>query len=488
MVIEELGPTFIKFGQILADRPDVVSEKLRLELKKLQGKAEPIDDSIAQRLIETELGGPVENTFSEFNRTCIASASIGQVYEGTLLQDGQKVIIKIQRPNIESKIRLDLHILEYFAKQLVSEFPGLQVVDIVGVVEEFGTTLMQELNYLNEASNAMRFADIFKDTPYCKIPKVYLNISTAKMLVMENVTGISPDNAEHLLENGYNPQVIAENGSRIFLEMMYRHGFFHADPHAGNIFILPGNVIALIDFGMVGTLKPAHMQFLAGFTLGLANRDAETLTDALLVMCDKKFFDEKANLQFSVHEMLLRYTSLSYEKINFSQMLNECVKIILNYKLRLPGSIYLLLKALATIEKFGYVLDPQISLPAIVKPYAESLIREKFSPKKFAHDIYDVVRDYTALIRDFPAEVNEILYRLKQGRITVDMQLTDKELVTTGLRQFTNTVGAALLLGAIITGGVIMNVWGQNTTIAGIMLGTGLFFSVWMILRLVTAK
>ncbi len=488
MVIEDLGPTFIKFGQILADRPDVVSEKLRTELKKLQGKAEPIEDTLAHRLIETELGGPIENTFSQFNYTCIASASIGQVYEGTLLQDGQKVIIKIQRPNIESKIRLDLHILEYFAKQLVSEFPGLQVVDIVGVVEEFGTTLMQELNYLNEASNAMRFADIFKDTPYCKIPKVYLNISTAKMLVMENVNGVSPDNAEHLLENGYNPQVIAENGSRIFLEMMYRHGFFHADPHAGNIFILPGNVIALIDFGMVGTLKPAHMQFLAGFTLGLANRDAETLTDALLVMCDKKFYDEKANLQFSVHEMLLRYTSLSYEKINFSQVLNECVKIILNYKLRLPGSIYLLLKALATIEKFGYVLDPQISLPTIVKPYAESLIREKFSPKKFAHDIYDVVRDYTALIRDFPAEVNEILYRLKQGRITVDLQLTDKELVATGLRQFTNTVGAALLLGTIITGGVIMNVWGQNTTIASLMLGTGLFFSVWMILRLVTAK
>ncbi|HLP51646.1 MAG TPA: AarF/UbiB family protein [Chitinophagales bacterium] len=483
MVIEELGPTFIKFGQILADRPDVVSDKLREELKKLQNKAVPFEDDKAVLLIEAELGGPLKNVFEKFNPKAIAAASIGQVYEGTLL-NGEKVIIKIQRPNIEGKIKLDLHILEYFAQQLVKEFPGLHVVDIIGVVEEFGITLLHELNYLNEASNAMRFSDMFKNVPYCKIPRVYLQLSTSRMLIMEDVTGIAPDNPERLIAHGLDPQIIAENGSRIFLEMMYKHGFFHADPHAGNIFILPGNVVALIDFGMVGTLKPAHMQFLAGFTLGLANRDAETLTDALLVMCEKKFYDEKQNLQFSVHEMLLRYTSLSYEKINFSLVLNECVKIILNYKLRLPGSIYLLLKALATIEKFGYVLDPQISLPAIVRPYAESLIREKFSAKKFAHEAYDMLKDYGAFFRDFPSEVNELLYKLKQGKIVVDIQVSDKDLFTKSIRQLAGTVGLTLLLGGMLTASVIMNVWGKSTTSTDFMFGISLFFSVWLMLRL----
>ncbi len=482
-VIEELGPTFIKFGQILADRPDVVGAKLREELKKLQNKAEPFNDEQAIGLIETELGGPIHSFFSEFTPKAIAAASIGQVYQGTLL-NGDNIILKIQRPNIEGKIKLDLHILSYFAKELVDEFPGLQVVDIVGVVEEFGTTLLNELNYLNEASSAMRFAEMFKDKPYCKIPKVYIKLSTQRMIIMEDVTGIMPDNPENLIANGFDPKEIAENGSKVFLEMMFKHGFFHADPHPGNIFIHPGNVIALIDFGMVGTLKPTHMQFLAGFTLGLANLNAATITDALLVMCEKKFFDDRQNLEFSIQEMLSRYTTLNYYKIDFTLVLNEVVQIILNYKLRLPGSIYLLLKALATLEKFGKNLDPEISLANIVKPYAEALVREKFSPKKFAHEAYDMLKDYGSFFRDFPSEVNEILYKLKQGKIIVDIQVSDKDLFTKIIKQFGATISLTLLLAFMLTGSVVMNVWGTQTTGSTVLFGISLFFSVWLLLKL----
>lgn len=482
-VIEELGPTFIKFGQILADRPDVIGEKLRDELKKLQNKAEPFDDEQAIMLIEAELGGPLTNFFSSFNPKTFAAASIGQVYRGTLLT-GEDVIIKIQRPNIEAKIKLDLHILGYFATQLVEEFPGLQVVDIVGVVEEFGSTLLKELNYLNEASNAMRFAEMFKAVPYCKIPQVYVKLSTARMLIMEDVSGVMPDNGFNLAAAGFDPVEVAANGSRIFLEMMFKHGFFHADPHPGNLFILPGNRIALIDFGMVGTLKPTHMQFLAGFTLGLANMNAATITDALLVMCEKKFFDDRQNLEFSIQEMLSRYTTLSYYKVDFTHVLNEVVQIILNYKLRLPASIYLLLKALATLEKFGKNVDPQISLAEIVKPYAEALIREKFSPKKFAQDAYEMVKDYGSLMRDFPSEVNEILYKLKQGKIIVDIQVSDRDLFTKNLKQFAATISLTLLLAFMLTASVIMNVWGKSSTGSDIMFGTSLFFAIWLLLRL----
>lgn len=482
-VIEKLGPTFIKFGQILADRPDVIAENLRVELKKLQDKAEPFDDTVAIRLIETELGGPIENFFKEFSRQTIAAASIGQVYRG-VLKDGAVVIIKIQRPNIESKIKLDLHILEYLAAQLVKEFPGLQVVDMVGVVEEFGNTLLQELNYMNEASNAVRFAAMFRDVPYCKIPKVYLSLSTARMLILEDVSGITPDNAERLRIAGLDPEVIARNGVHIFMEMLFTHGFFHADPHPGNLFVLPGNVVAMVDFGMAGTLKPTHMQFLAGFTLGLANKNAEVLTDALLIMCEKKFFDEKQNLQFSIQEMLLRYGSLRYDNVSFSHVLNECVKIILTYKLRMPGTIYLLLKALATIEKFGYMLDAKISLPEIVKPYAENLVRSNFSPEKFAHSAYDILKDYGALIRDFPSEINEILYKLKQGKVTIDIEISDKHIFTRTLRQFAATLSLTLLLGCMLTASVVMNVWGKNTPGTDFMFGISLFFAVWLMLRL----
>ncbi len=482
-LVETLGPTFIKFGQILADRPDIISEKLRVELKKLQSKAEPFNDLEAIELIEVELGGPLDNFFEKFERHTIGSASIGQVYKGRL-KTGEDVIVKIQRPNIETKIKLDLQILKYFAAQLVKEFPGLQAVDIIGVVDEFGNALKHELDYLNEAGNAMRFAVMFKDVEYCKIPKVYLTMCTNKLLVMEDVTGILPDSVHDLIAAGYDPKVVAENGTRILMEMIFKHGFFHADPHAGNLFILPGNTIALIDFGMVGTLKPSHMQFLAGFTLGMANMNAATITDALLILCEKKFFAERNDLEFSVHDMLSRYRALNYEKIDFANVLNESVKIILNYKLKLPGSIYLLLKALATIEKFGYNLDPNISLPAIVKPYAEALVKEKFSPRQIATDIYEMTKDYITLIRDFPSEVNEILFRLKQGKLTFDIQISDKPLFTKIFRQFGGIISITIIISFMMAGSIIMNVWGKESRTGDIMFGVSLFFAIWLLVRL----
>src|SRR5688572_5880986 len=179
VVLEELGPTYIKFGQILADRPDMIADKLRAELKKLQTQAKPFDNKMAWQLIENELGGPTESFFSSIDKNCIASASIGQVYRATL-KSGEEVVIKIQRPGIESMIQLDLHLMKFIARQAVKEYPGLAAVDIVGFVDEFESTIKLEMDYFNEAGNAIRFGEIFRDVPYCKIPKVYLELSTKK--------------------------------------------------------------------------------------------------------------------------------------------------------------------------------------------------------------------------------------------------------------------------------------------------------------------
>ncbi len=309
MVIERLGPTFVKFGQILADRPDIISERFRVELKKLQSSAEPFDHDIARAQIEKELGAPIGNFFTYISTECIGSASIGQVYEGKL-KNGDKVVIKIQRPDIKEKIRLDLELLEFMAERLVAEYPELVVVDITGVVKEFGETIIRELNYLNEAGNAIRFAEMFRDVPYCKIPHIYTEISTDKLLVMEYVEGITPDSVEKLEQHGFDPRIVADNGINIFLKMIFEHGFFHADPHAGNFFIQENNRVALIDFGMAGALKPSHMKFLSEFTLGLATKRAETISEALLQLSDRKFFNDKEDLEFHVKEMLNRYAHI----------------------------------------------------------------------------------------------------------------------------------------------------------------------------------
>lgn len=483
VIIEELGPTFIKFGQILADRPDMISEKLRKELKKLQTNAKPFDNNSALKLIETELGGPVDRFFSSIDSECIASASIGQVYKGVLV-NGDKVIVKIQRPGIESKIQLDLYLMKFIAKKAVNEFPGLGAVDIVGFVEEFGVTIRQEMDYFNEASNAIRFGEMFRDVPYCKIPKVYLELSTKKLLVLEEVDGFSPDQMEEMAAAGINTKQVAENGTHILLKMILEHGFFQADPHAGNLFIQPNNRIAVVDFGMVGILKPAHMNFLANFTLGMAGMNSKMVTGALLTLCGKKFYPERDDLEFSVNDMLNRYGYLPYEKMNFSAMLNECIQIMLKYQLRLPSSIYLLLKALATIEKFGYNLDPQISLPHLIKPYAEELVKRKFSVKALANDLYDTVKDYVDLIRDFPGEINEILYKIKEGRITHDIQVKDSSAFVKSAMAFGRIVSLAMLMAAMLAGGVVMTIWSKHEWIGNIMFATSSVFAIWMMVRL----
>lgn len=481
-VIEELGPTFVKFGQIMADRPDLVSEKLREELKKLQATAEPFDHGRAVVLIEEELGAPLDKFFTSFNKECIGSASIGQVYKG-VLKNGNEVVVKIQRPDIEPKIRLDLQILKYFAGQLIKEYPGFAVVDIVGVIDEFGETLLKELNYLNEAGNAQRFSEMFKDNEFCHIPLVYMDMCTDRLLVMEYTHGIAPDDKDALLAAGLDPKIIAHNGTIILLEMIFKYGFFHADPHPGNMFIQENNRIALIDFGMAGSLKPAHMHFLAGFTLGLATNNAGTVTDSLLLLCDKKFFSDKNNLEYSVSDMMKRYM-VDFENIHFSQLLNESVKIIQKYELKIPTSIFLLAKALATVEKFGYNLDPDISLPEIIRPYAKEMIKESYSPGHIAGEIFDTVKDYVSLIRDFPSEINEILYNLKKGKIAVDINLVKQDGMLKSARHFGSTLVIFLIIAVMFTISTILMVNGHDTGAVNFMFGTSIFFSVLLLFRL----
>ncbi len=482
-VIEELGPTFVKFGQILADRPDIISDKLRQELKKLQTRVEEFDHDTAIREIEEELGGSIHQFFNNFEPKCIGSASIGQVYK-TRLKTGEQVVVKIQRPNIEPKIRLDLQILRYLAAELAKEYPGFNAVDMVGVVDEFGDTLLTELNYLNEAAHAARFGQMFRNSTTCKIPKVYMELTTSKMLVMEYVEGIAPDNIYALLTANIDPKEIARNGANILLEMIFKYGFFHADPHAGNLFILPDKRIAFIDFGMVGVLKPSHMQFLAGFTLGLATKNATMISDSLLTLCGKKFFAEKEELEFSVEAMLLRHGAFKYDNMNFSMILNESVNIILKYELRLPANFYLLLKALATLEKFGHNLDKQISLAEIIKPYAVDLIKQKFSPREIASDVYEVLKDYVSLMRDFPGEVNEILYKLKQGKVIMDINLQQSEVLTGSVKQVGRVIGISVIICALLACSIVLMIYDKHITLAGFMFGISIFFSVWTLIRL----
>ncbi len=226
IMIEKLGPTFVKFGQILADRSDLVSEAMRDELRKLHSNVSPISNEIAFEIIETELGGPITNYFSYVDPVCIGSASIGQVYKA-ILKTGELVVIKIQRPDISEKIKVDIRLLHYIAFKLGNELQTLKSVDLPQMVNEFGEALTQELNYFNEAANTVRFAELFKNSDLCYIPKVFSQYTTEKLIVLEFIDGVIVKNREQLISNNLNPEIVAEKGLKTFTKMILEHGFFH---------------------------------------------------------------------------------------------------------------------------------------------------------------------------------------------------------------------------------------------------------------------
>jgi len=455
MTIEELGPTFVKFGQILADRPDMVSERFRVELKKLQSRAEPFDNNTALGLIEKEMNAPIDEVFAEFDTTPLAAASIGQVYQGRL-RSGEEVVLKIQRPFIENKIKLDIYLMKFIARKFAKSYPELAAINIVGLIDEFSETIVKELDYTFEASNILRFAMMFKDDPTVHIPAVYTKYSSKKLIVMEKVEGITPDTPQALRDAGLDTHQIAVNGANALLTMILRHGFFHADPHPGNIFILPGNVVAFIDFGMVGALTPRDMNFLADFAIGFARRDSDLMSRALLVLCGKKFFEHEEEMKFEIHQLMMQYAGIPLELMNFAGTMQKCVDVIVKYQLQIPSGIFMLIKALATLEKFAGTLAPDLSLTPVILPYAKEVVKVKYSPRKVAAQLYDTLTGYMNFIRNFPNDMSEILYKLKEGKIKHDIHLADDDLFVRTVRQASRRVAYTLIVLGMFVGSILM--------------------------------
>lgn len=455
LTIEELGPTFVKFGQILADRPDMVSERFRVELKKLQSKAKPFDNKVAFPMIEKQLRAPIAEVFESFDPIPLAAASIGQVYQGQL-KNGEHVIVKIQRPFIENKIKLDIYLLKYMAARFARNYPELAAVNIVGLVDEFSASIVHELDYTIELSNIVRFQGMFRQNPGIHIPKVYPKYCSKHLIVMEQIFGITPEDGDCLRRQGFDPHVIALNGTHALLTMVLQHGFFHADPHAGNILIMEDNVIGFIDFGMVAFLTPCEMNFLADFVLGSASRDSVMISKAILVLCGKKFFEKEDELKFDVHQMIMKYSDLPFETVHFSQTMQDCIDIVIKYRLQIPTGIFMLIKSLSTIEKFASRLEPGISLGPIILPYAKEVVKKKFSVRKIASEIYDAILNYAIFVRDLPKDLSEILYKLKEGKIKHEIQISDEALILKVIRQFSIRISYTFLLVGVFIGGIIM--------------------------------
>ena len=448
-MIEDLGPTFIKFGQIIADRPDLVSEQLRAELKKLQTDAKPFDNGLAFQIIEEELGAPINEVFETIEPMPVASASIAQVYRG-VLRNKMAVAIKVQRPHIKQKIRLDLVLMKVLAQRAVKSYPELANFNLVGFVEDFGAIMMKELDFVNEASNMMRFSEMFKNDSACYIPRVYNQYTTHNLLIMEWVSGLRPDDIKGMHQNGYDTIKIAENGTHVIIKMILKYGFFHADPHAGNMLIGENNQIILLDHGMTAGLKPKQIDALINFLLGFAESNEHKITKALLRLMEIGYYKDQEQLEFDINQLVQKYSYLTNVKVDVSGVMNEAFTIILRHGLKVPSNLYMLIKTIGTIQKFAEDLDANLSVIDFIKPYAKERIMEKFSWENILNKIVSSGEDYLYIAETLPKDIKEIVNNLRKGVLKHEINFREDSFTNKALRNSINRMGFVFIISLML--------------------------------------
>lgn len=457
-ILEDLGPTFIKFGQILADRPDMASENLRLELKKLQSSARPFDDDQARKIIENELGDSLDNFFEYIDHNHLASASIGQIYRAKLTS-GEEVIIKVQRPGIAGKIKLDLILLQIFARKIQKNYPELSSFNLTTFIKDFGEIILKELDFTNEMSNMLRLEHMFKDDDRCHIPKVYSRYSTPRILIMEYIEGENPSHVLNLLSKGYSPQIIAENGMHIILTMILRYGFFHADPHPGNIFIRGNNQLVLIDHGMCASMKPKQINGLIQFLIGFSENNSRKIAKALLDLTEVQNFREMENLEFDIDELIQKYSYLNYADLDISALFNDTFKLLMKYEIKIPSSLYMLLKTLVTIQNLAEQLQAKINFIDLIKPYAKERIMERFSWENIKSKVINTAEDYLYLVEHLPSDIKQIVTDLKVHGIRHQINLGENGITNKQINNLFYRLGTIVLVGFMLLCATLLKIY-----------------------------
>ncbi|MCL0064205.1 AarF/UbiB family protein [Dehalococcoidia bacterium] len=459
MVLEELGPTFIKFGQIMSNRPDLVPQELIVELKKLQSAVPPFPEEEAKELVEEELGKSVDELFSDYTTGPIASASIAQVHRA-VLKNGEEVAVKVQRPGIQQIIETDIEIMFHLAALMEKYVEEINLFDPVAIVAEFERSIKRELDFHIEAAAIERFGGNFQTDRTIYVPTVYWDYSTSRVLTMEFIDGVKASSVEVLLAAGLDPKLLASRGADLVLKQVFEHGFFHADPHPGNLMALPGNVVCFLDYGMMGGISMKDRGYLSGILTGIVNQDAARITKTLLQLSATPHLKDADKLEYEIQALLEQYSYRSLKSINMGLILNQLITLIISYRLKAPSHFYLLTKALITIEGVGRMLDPDFDMVTHAKPFAKKLLKERMNPLKLTKDLYLSAIDLSVLLRDLPSEVREILTQLKGGKIRIEFEHKGLEPIQETHNQIGNRIAFAIVLAALLMSSALIVIAG----------------------------
>jgi ubiquinone biosynthesis protein len=456
MAFEELGPTFIKLGQILATRPDLIPMSLVHELRKLQDNVPPFSSAASRAQIESELGRPVAELFSEFETAPLAAASIAQVHRARL-PGGERVAIKVRRPGLAQLVRTDLAIMRGLAELIEENVPESRQYAPVAVVEEFGRSINKEMDLSHEAFNAIKFARNFEGDPHVHVPRVHRELSTEKVLTMEYIEGVKVSDLAALDEAGLDRKEVARTGLRFCLEQVFHHGFFHADPHPGNLFVLPGNVIAPIDMGMMGVLDRETRDDLLEFLVGILMRDIDKIVKLFhrLGLIDESI--DEAGLRRDGQELIERYYSVPIREVDVAVFITRLFDVLVRYRVQVPAELLLLGKALATVEGMARDLDPELDPVRAIRPFVLRFYLERLGDPRFlARDWLEVARAYADAVASFPRDAQQSLRALRRGELRIRTHAEGLEGLVREQARGQNRLAASAMIGATLLGSALL--------------------------------
>jgi ubiquinone biosynthesis protein len=451
LALEELGPTFIKFGQLLSTRPDIISKEYSLELQKLQDKVPSVATGEIRKQIEIGIGTTIEEAFARFEVEPMAAASIAQVHRGQL-KSGEEVVFKVRRPGVRKVIETDLDILMGLAYLIENHIPAGEMYDPTGLVKEFRRTVYRELDFAREGYTMDRFAANFEDDPSIYVPKVFWDFTCESVLTMEYVSGTKISHFELLQNQGLSLPEIAAKGATAFLKQVFEFGLFHGDPHPGNLLVLEEGTICMLDYGMVGRLSDELKVQLTELLLALLQRDVDRIISQLLYAGELLDDSNLKSLKRDLAEFIDDYYDILLQDIKVGKLLIDFIDILTAYRIKFPPDLLLLARALIAMEGLGRQLDPHFNMIASIRPFAEKIIRDRLTPAHISREFTQTLHAYGALAKNLPRDIKEFINRVNRNKFKIDLEHRGLDKLVSDLDKSSNRLSFSMLIAALIIG------------------------------------
>lgn len=494
MAFAELGPTFIKLAQLLSSRPDLITKQFADEFKKLQDRVPPFPTEKAIKIIEQETDLLIEQIFSHLDNEPVAAASIAQVYHGTLL-DGSDIIVKVQRPDIKEQIETDINILTTVAHLLEKYITETVFFNPTGIVEEFTKTIRKELDFVQEAKNCCHFRRNLESDLDVYIPKIFGAFTTDKVIVMERIEGVRIDDIEGIARLGLDRIHLAKIGVNTYFKQVLEDGFFHADPHPGNLFAMPNGMIGFVDFGIVGRVSPELRETMANTFLALIHKDFDRLIDQYIELgivpehLDIDIF--RKEFKADLADFLEPLYGLTLTEINFSDYMDTIIHLAIKHKMKIPSDLLLVNKTMLILENLGKELDPNFDFIAAAEPFASKLIKERFRSSRLYEKARKNIMEISDFIILFPKQMKQIMRKLLRDDFHIKLTPIGLDRFIRDMDRSSNRISFSMIISSILLSSAIMHATGVGPKIYGMSIlgfvafGFAFLLGIWLIISII---